>query len=107
LGYTPPSPETGIHPEVEKVIQDILKVCHENDKKCAIFCTNGEQGAQRAKQGFDMVSIGFTCESGIVRMFPSPVRADSPDIQINVSTDTVAMVEGIARDLQAATAGLS
>ncbi|KAL0960837.1 hypothetical protein HGRIS_005853 [Hohenbuehelia grisea] len=55
LGYAPPSPEA--HPEVDKVIKEILKVSHEAGKKCAIYCTSGAQAARRAAEGFDMVVV--------------------------------------------------
>ncbi|KAF9524356.1 Pyruvate/Phosphoenolpyruvate kinase-like domain-containing protein [Crepidotus variabilis] len=73
LGYPTPDPDP--HPEVEKVIQKVLKATHNAGKKCAIFCSTGEQAAIRAKEGFDM---------------------------INVTTDTGAMTEGISRHLAAA-----
>ncbi|KAF8885350.1 Pyruvate/Phosphoenolpyruvate kinase-like domain-containing protein [Infundibulicybe gibba] len=73
LGFQLPSPDP--HPEVEKVIQRILKVSHEAGKKCAIFCTSGAQAAKRVSEGFDM---------------------------INVTTDTGAMSEAIAAHMEAA-----
>ncbi|KAJ8455040.1 hypothetical protein ONZ45_g19073 [Pleurotus djamor] len=73
LGYPPPSPDP--HPEVEKVIQQILKAAHEAGKKCAIYCISGSQSARRASEGFDM---------------------------INVTSDVGAMSEGLARELAAA-----
>lgn len=62
LGYPTPSPDP--HPEVEKVIQGILKAAHGSQKKCAIFCTSGEQAAIRAKEGFDMINV--TIDTGAV-----------------------------------------
>ncbi|KAJ7587067.1 Pyruvate/Phosphoenolpyruvate kinase-like domain-containing protein [Mycena floridula] len=47
LGYPPPSPDP--HPEVEKIIQDVLKTAHAAGKKCAIYCTSGPQSALRAQ----------------------------------------------------------
>ncbi|KAJ3823733.1 Pyruvate/Phosphoenolpyruvate kinase-like domain-containing protein [Lentinula raphanica] len=55
LGYPPPSPDP--HPEVEKVIQDILRVAHEAGKKCAMYCISGAQAARRAAEGFDMINV--------------------------------------------------
>ncbi|KAJ8701326.1 hypothetical protein PTI98_000127 [Pleurotus ostreatus] len=75
LGYPPPSPDP--HPEVEKIIQQILHSAHDAGKKCAIFCISGSQSARRAAEGFDI---------------------------INVTSDTGAMSEGIARQLSSATA---
>ncbi|CAK7265825.1 hypothetical protein SEPCBS119000_001716 [Sporothrix epigloea] len=43
--------------EHEAAIQSTLAACKRHGKKAAIFCTTGEQAAQRAKQGFDMVSV--------------------------------------------------
>ncbi|CAK7199758.1 hypothetical protein SEUCBS139899_002441 [Sporothrix eucalyptigena] len=43
--------------EHEAAIQSTLKACKKYGKKAAIFCTSGEQAAQRAAQGFDMVSV--------------------------------------------------
>ncbi|KAJ7587110.1 Pyruvate/Phosphoenolpyruvate kinase-like domain-containing protein [Mycena floridula] len=73
LGYPPPSPDP--HPEVEKIIQDVLKIAHAAGKKCAIYCTSGPQSALRAQQGFDM---------------------------INVTSDVGAMSQGISEQLAAA-----
>ncbi|KAF9218848.1 Phosphoenolpyruvate/pyruvate domain-containing protein [Gyrodon lividus] len=78
LGYPPPSPDP--HPEVEKVIQQILKAAHSKGKKCAIYCTSGTQSFKRAQEGFDM---------------------------INVSSDSGAMTESLARNLEDATGGQS
>jgi len=75
LGYPTPNPDP--HPDVEKVIRKILTAAHEANKKCAIFCTSGEQAAIRAKEGFHM---------------------------INVTTDTGAMSEAISKHLRAAVA---
>ncbi|KDR66621.1 hypothetical protein GALMADRAFT_162014 [Galerina marginata CBS 339.88] len=76
LGYPPPSPDP--HPEIEQVIQKIRQATHAAGKKCAIFCTSGKQAALRAKEGFDM---------------------------INVTSDTGAMSEGIAKHLSDAVTG--
>ncbi|KAN0086302.1 Pyruvate/Phosphoenolpyruvate kinase-like domain containing protein [Tylopilus felleus] len=76
LGYPPPSPDP--HPEVEKVIQQILKAGHAKGKKCAIYCSSGSQSFKRAKEGFDM---------------------------INVTSDSGAMTESIARNLTEAVVG--
>ncbi|ESK86094.1 aldolase citrate lyase family protein [Moniliophthora roreri MCA 2997] len=54
-GYPVPSPDP--HPEIEKLIQKVLRVAHEKGKKCAMYVNNGEKAAQRAKEGFDMVSV--------------------------------------------------
>ena len=43
--------------EHEAAIQNTLAACKKHGKKAAIFCTNGEQAAERAAQGFDMVSV--------------------------------------------------
>lgn len=55
LGYPPPSPDP--HPDVEAVIQKILKESHDAKKKCAIYCTSGSQAKERAAQGFDMINV--------------------------------------------------
>ncbi|THU95104.1 Phosphoenolpyruvate/pyruvate domain-containing protein [Dendrothele bispora CBS 962.96] len=73
MGYPPPSSDP--HPEVEKVIREILKAAHDAGKKCAIFCFNGVQAAKRAAEGFDM---------------------------INVTSDINAMTEGIASNIKLA-----
>ncbi|TFK87198.1 Phosphoenolpyruvate/pyruvate domain-containing protein [Polyporus arcularius HHB13444] len=70
LGFPPPSPDP--HPEVEKTIQQILASAHAKNKKCAIYCISGTQAAKRAKEGFDM---------------------------INVTSDSGAMADGLARHL--------
>ncbi|KAH9896740.1 Phosphoenolpyruvate/pyruvate domain-containing protein [Cubamyces lactineus] len=100
LGFPAPSPDP--HPEVETVIQRILAASHAKGKKwcvpptrllvvlvgirvgalhrltvdglsySAIYCTSGAQSARRAKEGFDM---------------------------INVTSDSGAMAESIARNL--------
>ncbi|KZT22821.1 Phosphoenolpyruvate/pyruvate domain-containing protein [Neolentinus lepideus HHB14362 ss-1] len=54
-GLPPPSPDP--HPEAEKLIQRIREVTHKAGKKCVMFCTNGEQAAKRAKEGFDMINV--------------------------------------------------
>ncbi|EPE02222.1 dihydroxyhept-2-ene- -dioic acid aldolase [Ophiostoma piceae UAMH 11346] len=43
--------------EHEAAIQSTLAACKKHGKKAAIFCSNGEQAAERAAQGFDMVSV--------------------------------------------------
>ncbi|KAF5383123.1 hypothetical protein D9615_004811 [Tricholomella constricta] len=55
LGYPTPNPDP--HPDVEKVIQKILQAAHGAGKKCAIYCSSGEQAATRAAQGFDMINV--------------------------------------------------
>lgn len=60
LGHPPPSPDPV--PAVEETIQKILQIAHKANKKCAIFCTSGEQAANRAKEGFDMINV--TSDSG-------------------------------------------
>jgi 4-hydroxy-2-oxoheptanedioate aldolase len=62
LGYPPPSPDP--HPDVEKVIQQILKVAHDKGKKCAIYCSSGAQSFKRAQEGFDMINV--TSDSGAI-----------------------------------------
>ncbi|KAI0746635.1 Phosphoenolpyruvate/pyruvate domain-containing protein [Daedaleopsis nitida] len=59
-GFPPPSPDP--HPEVEKLIQQILATSHAKNKKCAIYCISGKQAAKRAKEGFDMINV--TSDSG-------------------------------------------
>jgi len=76
LGYPPPSPDP--HPDVEQIIQRVLKVTHGAGKKCAIFCSSGAQGARRAAEGFDM---------------------------INVTTDTGSMTEAMSGHLASAVSG--
>jgi len=59
-GYPPPSPDP--HPDVEVIIQEILRKSHIKGKKCAIYCTSGAQSAKRAQEGFDMINV--TSDSG-------------------------------------------
>ncbi|GLB38904.1 putative phosphoenolpyruvate pyruvate domain-containing protein [Lyophyllum shimeji] len=73
LGYAPPNPDP--HPDVEKIIQKVLKAAHGAGKKCAIYCSSGAQSAKRAAEGFDM---------------------------INVTSDMGAMTQAIAQNLAAA-----
>lgn len=73
LGYPPPSPDP--HPDVEVIIQDILKTTHKEGKKCAIYCTSGKQSLKRAEEGFNI---------------------------INVTSDIGAMAESVAANLDAA-----
>ncbi|KAM5534756.1 hypothetical protein V8D89_011620 [Ganoderma adspersum] len=54
-GFPTPSPDP--HPEVEKMIQNILAAAHAKGKKCAIYCNSGERAAKRAKEGFDMINV--------------------------------------------------
>ncbi|KAK2467208.1 hypothetical protein APHAL10511_000757 [Amanita phalloides] len=61
LGYAPPSPDP--NPDVEVIIQRILRTAHAANKKCGIICTSGTQAASRAAQGFDMISITTDTES--------------------------------------------
>ncbi|KAI1798331.1 Phosphoenolpyruvate/pyruvate domain-containing protein [Ganoderma leucocontextum] len=72
-GFPTPSPDP--HPEVEKMIQNILAIAHAEGKKCAIYCNSGGRAAKRAKEGFDM---------------------------INVTTDQGAMADGLSRHLATA-----
>ncbi|PCH39611.1 Phosphoenolpyruvate/pyruvate domain-containing protein [Wolfiporia cocos MD-104 SS10] len=58
--YPPPSPDP--HPEVEVIIQEILRKAHAKGKKCAMYCTSGAQSNRRAQQGFDMINV--TSDSG-------------------------------------------
>jgi len=62
LGFPPPSPDP--RPEVESIISHVLQVAHCSNKKCAIFCTSGEQAAKRAAQGFDMINV--TSDTGAI-----------------------------------------
>ncbi|KAK7683064.1 hypothetical protein QCA50_013736 [Cerrena zonata] len=78
LGHPPPSPDPV--PAVEEVIQKILKAAHAAGKKCAFYCTSGEQAEKRAKEGFDM---------------------------INVTSDSGAMAEAIAKNLATAAGQLA
>ncbi|KAG6855487.1 hypothetical protein H0H87_002172 [Tephrocybe sp. NHM501043] len=55
LGYPTPNPDP--HPDVEGVIQKILKAAHGAGKKCAIYCSSGPQAAKRAAEGFDMINV--------------------------------------------------
>ncbi|KAH9835187.1 Pyruvate/Phosphoenolpyruvate kinase-like domain-containing protein [Rhodofomes roseus] len=59
-GYPPPSPDP--HPDMEVIIQEILRKAHAKGKKCAIYCTSGSQSAKRAEEGFDMINV--TSDSG-------------------------------------------
>ncbi|KAL7284281.1 LOW QUALITY PROTEIN: hypothetical protein ACG7TL_001564 [Trametes sanguinea] len=90
LGFPAPAPDP--HPEVEVVIKRILAAAHDTGKKCAIFCTSGTQAAQRAKEGFDMASAGAR-GSGL------GVAAETLTGWINVTSDSGAMAESIARNL--------
>lgn len=54
-GYPPPSPEP--HPEVEKVIQRIVKAAHGAGKKVAMYCPSGAIAKKRTAMGFDAVSV--------------------------------------------------
>lgn len=60
------------------MIKEILRVAHLEGKKCAIYCTSGEQAAKRSQEGFDM---------------------------INVITDVGAISDSISRHLHTASAG--
>ncbi|KAI0044793.1 Phosphoenolpyruvate/pyruvate domain-containing protein [Auriscalpium vulgare] len=55
LGYETPSPDP--HPDVERVIQLVRTTAAHAGKKCAIFCTSGEQANKRAREGFDMIAV--------------------------------------------------
>ncbi|THH31453.1 hypothetical protein EUX98_g2756 [Antrodiella citrinella] len=76
LSFEHPAPNPDPVAPIEEKIQAILQAAHKAGKKCAIYCSSGEQAAQRAAQGFDM---------------------------INVTSDSGAMSEGIARSLAIAT----
>jgi len=54
LGLPTPNPDP--HPDLEQIIQKVLKAAHSAGKKCGIYCSNGEQAALRAKEGFDMIN---------------------------------------------------
>ncbi|KAG7087013.1 hypothetical protein E1B28_012991 [Marasmius oreades] len=54
-GYPIPNPDP--HPEVEKLIQRVKDAAHVAGKKCFMYVNTGEQAAQRAKEGFDMISL--------------------------------------------------
>ncbi|EJD50080.1 Phosphoenolpyruvate/pyruvate domain-containing protein [Auricularia subglabra TFB-10046 SS5] len=78
-GYQPPSPDPV--PEVEKLIQEIKEAAHKHGKKCAIYCTSGEQGAKRAEQGFDIISVTNdlgALTDGLVRTF-SAASGETPE----------------------------
>lgn len=51
-----PTPNPAPHPDLEDIIQKVLKAAHSAGKKCGIYCNNGEQAARRAKEGFDMIN---------------------------------------------------
>ncbi|KAH8075991.1 Phosphoenolpyruvate/pyruvate domain-containing protein [Cristinia sonorae] len=72
LSHGHPAPNPDPVPPIEEKIQVILQEAHKAGKKCAIYCSSGEQAAKRAEQGFDM---------------------------INVTTDSGSLTEGIARNL--------
>jgi len=55
LGRPTPSPDP--HPDVEEVIQNIKRIGQKAGKKCAIFCTNGEQASKRREEGWDMINV--------------------------------------------------
>ncbi|KAJ6503865.1 Pyruvate/Phosphoenolpyruvate kinase-like domain-containing protein, partial [Mycena sanguinolenta] len=58
LGYPGPSPASpDPHPQVEEIIQKILKAAHKAGKKCGIYCVSGAQAARRAAEGFDMINV--------------------------------------------------
>ncbi|KAI0689164.1 Phosphoenolpyruvate/pyruvate domain-containing protein [Cytidiella melzeri] len=59
LGFPPPNPDP--HPKIEEAIQNILNIAHKAGKKCAMYCTSGQQAAQRAKEGFDMINVTTDC----------------------------------------------
>ncbi|KAE9390119.1 Phosphoenolpyruvate/pyruvate domain-containing protein [Gymnopus androsaceus JB14] len=76
LGYPPPSPDP--HPEIEKVIQDILRAAHDAGKKCAMYCISGAQAARRAAEGFDMINVTSdvgAMQSGITAEFNAATTA--------------------------------
>lgn len=77
LGYPTPNPDP--HPDVEKIIQQVLTTAHGAGKKwsgdfllihareklilgfpsSAIYCISGQQSIKRAVEGFDMVRLDF------------------------------------------------
>ncbi|KAL0568526.1 hypothetical protein V5O48_013453 [Marasmius crinis-equi] len=63
-GYPVPNPDP--HPEVEKLIQRVKDAAHAAGKKCFMFVATGEKAAQRAKEGFDMVSV--TTDVGLLQL---------------------------------------
>jgi 4-hydroxy-2-oxoheptanedioate aldolase len=50
--------------EHEAAIQRVLKAARSAGKKAAIFCSNGQDAANRTQQGFDMVSV--TTDVGVL-----------------------------------------
>lgn len=57
LSYSKPTPSPDPHPDMEEIIQKIKRVGQKAGKKCAMFCTNGEQAARRREEGWDMINV--------------------------------------------------
>lgn len=74
--------------EHEAAIQSTLRACKKYGKKAAIFCTDGEQAAERAAQGFDLVSV--TTDVGAL--------GDIMTKHLGVANGTVKDASGSARD---------
>jgi hypothetical protein len=108
LGYPPPSPDP--HPEVEKVIQNILKASHAAGKKWFVASTLPEE----LETNTVLYLVRFTVALG--RKLPNARQKDSiwcvhlmlpryPGAyckQINATSDMGAMSEAIAAHLAAA-----
>ncbi|KAJ8091056.1 hypothetical protein PM082_024665 [Marasmius tenuissimus] len=63
-GYPVPNPDA--HPEVDKMLQRVKEAAHAAGKKCAMYVPTGEAAAQRAREGFDMISI--TNDVGLIQL---------------------------------------
>jgi 4-hydroxy-2-oxoheptanedioate aldolase len=75
LGLPTPNPDP--HPDLEDIIQKVLKAAHAAGKKCGIYCSNGEQAARRAREGFDMINTANDVGSmtdGIAQRFATAVK---------------------------------
>ncbi|KZL79493.1 aldolase citrate lyase family protein, partial [Colletotrichum incanum] len=46
-----------IGPELLAAMENILAVAHDADKKCGIYCQDGEQAKHYASQGYDMIAV--------------------------------------------------
>jgi len=57
LSFSKPTPSPDPHPDVEEIIQKIKRVGQKAGKKCAMFCTSGEQAAKRREEGWDMINV--------------------------------------------------
>ncbi|KAL4253680.1 Pyruvate kinase-like domain superfamily protein [Abortiporus biennis] len=57
LAHNETTPNPDPVPVMEELIQKILQSAHNSGKKCAIYCTSGEQAARRAQEGFDMINV--------------------------------------------------